>query len=195
MHSESRRFLLKALATGVALASNHLVFGSAARSMPAHKTIDTFVLQNDLPWALETRRSQFGFSPITPASHFFVRNNLPMPSESETSAGDDWVFEVSGCEREGQLTLADLKRMRTHVVATVLQCSGNGRDFFLHDPSGSQWSVGAAGCALWTGVSVADVFERFGGVKAGLSYLTATGGETLPEGIDKETVVVERSVR
>ena len=122
MQSESRRFLLKALATGVALASNHLVFGSAARSMPAHKTIDTFVLHNDLPWALETRRSQFGFGPITPASHFFVRNNLPMPSESETSAGDDWVFEVSGCEREGQLTLADLKRMKTHVVATVLQC-------------------------------------------------------------------------
>ena len=96
MHSESRRFLLKALATGVALASNHLVFGSAARSMPAHKTTDTFVVHNDLPWALETRRSQFGFGPITPSSHFFVRNNLPMPSESETSVGDDWVFEVSG---------------------------------------------------------------------------------------------------
>ena len=194
MPSVSRRFVLKSLASGVALASNHLTFGSAARTMPAQKTTDTFVVHNDLPWALETRRSQFGFSPITPASHFFVRNNLPMPSESETSVGDDWVFEVSGCEREGQLTLADLKRMKTHVVATVLQCSGNGRDFFPHDPSGSQWSVGAAGCALWTGVSVADVFERFGGVKAGLSYLTATGGETLPEGIDKETVVVERSV-
>jgi DMSO/TMAO reductase YedYZ molybdopterin-dependent catalytic subunit/mono/diheme cytochrome c family protein len=194
MQSVSRRFLMKALATGVALASNQLAFGSATRSMPAQKMTDTFVVHNDLPWALETRRSQFGFGPITPASHFFVRNNLPMPSESETNVGDDWVFEVLGCEREGQLTVADLKRMKTQVVATVLQCSGNGRDFFPHDPSGSQWSVGAAGCALWTGVAVADIFERFGGVKTGLSYLTATGGETLPEGIDKETVVVERSV-
>ncbi len=43
-------------------------------------------------------------------------------------------------------------------------------------------------------MSVADIFERFGGVKTGLSYLPATGGETLPEGFDKETVVVERSV-
>ena len=94
MPSVSRRFVLKSLASGVALASNNLAFGSAARTMPTQKTIDTFVVHNDLPWALETRRSQFGFSPITPASHFFVRNNLPMPSESETSMGDDWVFEV-----------------------------------------------------------------------------------------------------
>ena len=35
MQSVSRRFLMKALATGVALASNHLAFGSATRSMPA----------------------------------------------------------------------------------------------------------------------------------------------------------------
>ena len=64
MQSVSRRFLMKALATGVALASNQLAFGSAARSMPAQKMTDTFVVHNDLPWALETRRSQFGFSPI-----------------------------------------------------------------------------------------------------------------------------------
>ena len=129
MPSVPRRFVLKSLASGVALASNHLAFGSAARNMPAQKMSDTFVMHNDLPWALETRRSQFDFGPITPASYFFVRNNLPMPSESETGVGDDWVFDVLGCERKGQLTVADLKRMKTKVVATVLQCSGNGRDF------------------------------------------------------------------
>jgi mono/diheme cytochrome c family protein len=84
--------------------------------------------------------------------------------------------------------------MKSRTVATVLQCSGNGRAFFPHDPSGSQWAVGAAGCVLWTGVTVADIFERFGGAKSNLTYLTATGGEELPEGIDKDTVVVERSV-
>ena len=47
---------------------------------------------------------------------------------------------------------------------------------------------------LWTGVLVADIFEQFGGVKPNLTYLTATGGEELPEGVDKDTVVVERSV-
>ena len=54
--------------------------------------------------------------------------------------------------------------------------------------------MGAAGCVLWTGVSVTDIFEQFGGAKSDLAYLTATGGEELPEGVDKDAVVVERSV-
>jgi len=41
---------------------------------------------------------------------------------------------------------------------------------------------------------VADIFEQFGGVQSGLAYLTATGGEELPEGVDKDAVVVERTV-
>ena len=162
--------------------------------MPVSKAEGAFIIHNDLPWALETRRSQFGFGPITPASHLFVRNNLPTPPASLTDQGDDWSFDVSGCAREGSLTLADLKRMKSRTVATVLQCSGNGRDFFPHDPSGSQWGVGAAGCVLWTGVSVADIFEQFGGAEPGLAYLTATGGEELPEGVNQDAVVVERSV-
>lgn len=190
----SRRFVLKSLAAGVAAAGHTLGFSSASRSMPASKAEGAFIIHNDLPWALETRRSQFGFGPITPASHLFVRNNLPAPPASLTDQGDNWALDVVGCAREGSLTLADLKRMKSQTVATVLQCSGNGRDFFPHDPSGSQWGVGAAGCVLWTGVSIADIFERFGGVKSGSVYLTATGGEELPEGVDKDAVVVERSV-
>ena len=192
--SLSRRFVLQSLAAGVAAASHTLSFSSASRSMPVSKTEGAFIIHNDLPWALETRRSQFGFGPITPASHLFVRNNLPTPPASLTDQGDDWSLDVGGCAREGSLTLADLKRMKSRTVATVLQCSGNGRDFFSHDPSGSQWGVGAAGCVLWTGVTVADIFEKFGGVKLDLSYLTATGGEELPEGVNQDAVVVERSV-
>ena len=190
----SRRFVLKSLAAGVAAASHSVSFSSAPRSVPLSKAGSAFIVHNDLPWALETRRSQFGVGPITPASHLFVRNNLPMPPPTQTDQGDDWSLSVVGCEREGSLTLADLKRMKSRTVATVLQCSGNGRDFFPHDPSGSQWAVGAAGCVLWTGVPVADIFEQFGGVKPNLTYLTTTGGEELPEGVDKDTVVVERSV-
>ena len=71
---------------------------------------------------------------------------------------------------------------------------GQRQRLFSHDPSGSQWGVGAAGCVLWTGVTVADIFEQFGGIESGLSYLTATGGEELPEGVNQDAVVVERSV-
>ena len=38
--------------------------------MPVSKAEGAFIIHNDLPWALETRRSQFGFGPITPASHY-----------------------------------------------------------------------------------------------------------------------------
>jgi DMSO/TMAO reductase YedYZ molybdopterin-dependent catalytic subunit len=76
----------------------------------------------------------------------------------------------------------------------VLQCSGNGRGFFGHKASGTQWTVGAAGCSFWTGVPMKAVVARLGGVKQGMRYMTSTGGETLPAGIDPKTVRVERSV-
>lgn len=194
MEPFSRRFMIKSLVAGGALAGQSIAWPNSPRPMPYGKRSPTFIVHNDLPWALETRRSQFGFSPITPVSHLFVRNNLPMPAAAVTGVGDSWSFTVQGCKESGSLTLADLKRMHIQTVATVLQCSGNGREFFSHDPSGSQWAVGAAGCALWTGVRVADIFDYFGGVAGDAAFLTSTGGEELPEGIDKNAVVVERSV-
>jgi DMSO/TMAO reductase YedYZ molybdopterin-dependent catalytic subunit len=76
----------------------------------------------------------------------------------------------------------------------VLQCSGNGRGFFGHKASGSQWKVGAAGNTLWSGVPVKAVVDALGGVRGGMRYMTSTGGETIPAGVDPKTVVVERSV-
>jgi DMSO/TMAO reductase YedYZ molybdopterin-dependent catalytic subunit/mono/diheme cytochrome c family protein len=193
----NRRFMIKALAGTSALALAPLRWAASAaltRPMPPSKEEATFLIHSERPWALETMRSSFGFSPITPESHFFVRNNLPMPDASIIENRDAWRFEVEGTERSGSLSLLDLQRMNTSTVATVLQCSGNGRAFFPHKPSGSQWGIGAAGCALWTGVSVADVLELFGGAKDGLKFLTTTGGETIPEGIDFDQVAVQRSV-
>jgi sulfite dehydrogenase len=47
---------------------------------------------------------------------------------------------------------------------------------------------------MWTGVYVRDVIKALGGVSAGMVYMTGTGGEKLPEGINPLAVVVERSV-
>ena len=76
----------------------------------------------------------------------------------------------------------------------VLQCSGNGRGYFPSKPSGTPWQVGAAGCVMWTGVPVRVVAEALGGVVPGAGYLTGTGGEKLPEGLDPLSIIVERSV-
>lgn len=189
----NRRFFLKSMA-GAGLAFSPLASWAVAREMPVAKAGADFLRHNDIPWALETRRSSFGFGPITPASHFFVRNNLPMPKPDIVDDRDSWRFEVAGVKTPGHLTLRELKTLSVRTVATVIQCSGNGRALFPHHPSGSQWGVGAAGCALWTGVPVADVLAHFGGAREGLPYLTTTGGEQLPEGIDISQLAVERSV-
>ena len=189
----SRRSALKLLAATAAALPN-LAWSAIQPLLPAGKRRTSFIEHNDLPLALETVRDAYGQGPITPISHFFVRNNLPMPDSEIVADPNTWAVRVIGCQSEGELTLADLKLLPTKTVASVLQCSGNGRVFFDHKPSGSPWAVGAAGCALWTGVSVADVLAQFGGPVDGMTYLTGTGGEPLPAGLSPKALAVERSV-
>jgi DMSO/TMAO reductase YedYZ molybdopterin-dependent catalytic subunit len=97
-------------------------------------------------------------------------------------------------ERCAQHAVGELKRLGIETVATVLQCSGNGRGFFDHEASGAPWRTGAAGCVMWSGVPVRAIAEELGGVADGANFMTSTGGEEIPEGLDRKEVVVERSV-
>jgi len=189
----SRRTALKAL---VLFASTLPTSALAALKalLPAGKQQHDFITHNPMPLALETSRHAFGQGPITAIAQFFVRNNLPMPETEIVADRDRWSIQIKGCETPGQITLADLKKFETTTVASVLQCSGNGRTFFSHNPSGSPWGVGAAGCALWTGVKVSEVLSHFEGAEPRACFLTATGAESLPAGIDVASVGVERSV-
>ncbi len=199
MHDLQRRYLLKALAlTGTVSALRPFASWATAGALPelpGQKVAGDFLVHSELPWALETRRSRFGFGPLTSTSDLFVRNNLPMPPASITDDPDAWELEVVGSAESGKLSLRELKSLSATTVATVLQCSGNGRKFFSHKPSGSPWGLGAAGCVLWSGVPVSAVFDHLGGAKnTGALFLTALGGEALPPGIDPDDVAVERSI-
>ncbi|UZD66464.1 sulfite oxidase [Marinobacter sp. AN1] len=143
---------------------------------------------------METRRDAIGAGVVTPSDRLFVRNNLPTPPVEVVENADAWEVSIEGVRNARSLTLAELKNMNVTSVTTVLQCSGNGRAFFPHGASGTQWSVGAAGCVVWTGVPLKDVVEELGGVEDGMSFITSTGGEELPAGLDPKTVIVERSV-
>jgi len=142
---------------------------------------------------LETMRGEIG-SVVTPNDLLFVRNNLPSLTEEEAGEADAWEVSVEGVAEPRALTVAELKAMDIEQVASVLQCSGNGRGFFEHETSGSQWLTGAAGNVIWTGVPVASVVEALGGAVDGAQWMTGTGGENIPDGIDPLTVMVERSV-
>lgn len=143
---------------------------------------------------IETRRSAFGTSVITPADRLYVRNNLPAPDVSIVANREAWTLAVEGVRQPRALTLAELRTMGLESVASVLQCSGNGRSYFEGKPSGTKWQVGAAGCVIWSGVPVRNVVAALGGLAEGARFITGTGGEPLPAGLDPKSVVVERSV-
>jgi sulfite dehydrogenase len=167
----------------------------AAAKLPAYASFkDASAVIVHSSNTIETRRAAFGTSVVTPAEQLYVRNNLPPPDASIVANRDAWQVAFEGVRNPRQLTLGDLRNIGVETVATVLQCSGNGRGFFPSKPSGTPWTVGAAGCVIWSGVPVRYVAEALGGVLPGMTYLTGTGGEKLPDGVDPLSVLVERSV-
>ena len=167
----------------------------AAKPLPAYagwKTPEALIVHSTS--TLETRRSAFGTSVITPSNQLYVRNNLPAPDAAILDNRDAWSVAIEGVKSPRSLTLAELRTLGVETVATVLQCSGNGRGFFPSKPSGTPWQVGAAGCVVWSGVPLRNVVAALGGLADGAAYLTGTGGEKLPEGVDPLSVLVERSV-
>lgn len=125
---------------------------------------------------------------LTALGDFFVRCNLPLPV---VSSPDDWSVEVSGTARDTTMDVAQLRELLPPAeVTAVLQCAGNGRRHLATPVAGSQWATGAAGCAHFGGVRVADLAQALGGVDPDARFLTATGGEAAPS----PDARVERSV-
>ena len=143
---------------------------------------------------IETKRSAFGTSVVVPDDILYVRNNLPAPNSMIVADRDAWEVSIEGVRNPRKITVGELKKIGVQTVAAVLQCSGNGRAFFQHKASGTQWSVGAAGCVIWSGVPVVAVVEAMGGLVDGRRFMTGSGGEKLPAGVDAKSVMVERSV-
>ncbi|MBC5784988.1 sulfite oxidase [Ramlibacter sp. USB13] len=198
----SRRGLLAGSATALAAASlGGRALAQAPAAAPPRPALPPYVAWKDAEHVIvhtgttiETKRSAFGTSIITPAERLYIRNNLPAPDVSIVANRDAWVLSVEGVRQPRMLTVADLRTMGLETVAAVLQCSGNGRGYFASKPSGTKWQVGAAGCVIWSGVPVRNVVAALGGVDGAARFMTGTGGETLPAGVDPKSVMVERSV-
>lgn len=177
------------------------VRAQGAKPLPAYvswKDASALIVHSDQ--TIETRRDAFGTSLITPEDKLYIRNNVRPPSDSIVANRDAWQVAISGVKQPKTLTVAELKRMGLTTIATVLQCSGNGRRYLQEQLTGGQkisgtpWTVGAAGCVVWTGVPLKSVVAALGGAAAGANFITGTGGEEFPAGIDPKTVMVERSV-
>ena len=103
---------------------------------------------------------------ITPASHFFVRNN-------STSCGVDaeswrlWV-EGDGVTNEAILSLESLRLLPSRTITSYLECAGNHRAMFDRvqgrAAEGTQWGTGGVGNGEWTGAALRDVLD-FAGIR------------------------------
>jgi sulfite dehydrogenase len=158
----------------------------------AWKNADNLIIHT--PTTIETKRVALAQHLVTPEQDLFVRNNLPAPSDAIVANRDAWQLTFEGVKSPRTMTVGDLKKMGKSQVTAVLQCSGNGRGYFPHKPSGTPWQVGAAGNCTWGGAPLKQVVAAMGGVADGMVYITGTGGETIPANVNAKQVIVERSV-
>ncbi|GLS41493.1 sulfite oxidase [Mesorhizobium tianshanense] len=201
-----RRRTFLAGAAGSVAAGGFLLSGPASRGQDAKplpeyvkwKDADALIVHSDK--TLETKRGELGSSIITPEEKLYIRNNVNTPPESIVADRDAWRVEFAGVKEPRTLTVGELKTIGLSTVATVLQCSGNGRKYYQDKLTGDQkisgtpWTVGAAGCVIWSGVPLKAVVDALGGAADAVQFITGTGGEEIPAGLDPKDLVVERSV-
>ena len=156
------------------------------------KNRDALIVHSDK--GIETHRSAIGESLITPNRNIYIRNNMPTMTDEQIGDRMNWKVSIEGVKNPKTFTLAQLQKLGHQTMATILQCSGNGRGFFKHKPRGSQWKTGAAACVLWTGVPMKTVVEACGGINSDAVYMTSAGVDHVPTGLDPNKAMIERSV-
>lgn len=113
---------------------------------------------------------------ITPNSVFFVRSHFGPPAlvPSRKLVIDGMV------ERPLSLSPEELRKMPKASVTAVLQCAGNGRALQVPRVPGVQWTHGAMGQAIWTGVRLRDLLTK-AGIKADAAYVQLAGADGPPK--------------
>ena len=204
INTSKRNFLTGSFAlAGVAAATSVLPISIAKAN---HEDSDPKGLPGFIKWknrdalivhskkGIETHRSAIGESLITPNRNIYIRNNMPTMSDTQIGDRNNWKVSIKGVKNPKTFSLAQLKKLGHTTMATILQCSGNGRGFFAHEVRGSQWKTGAAACVVWTGVPMKVVVDACGGVDSDAVFMTSAGVDHEPTGLDPKKAKVERSV-
>ena len=176
----TRRRLLEAAGTGLALAGSGLDFPRSLKARAAGVELtpgvpaglDTSARMEALPGKkplikLSYRPPNYESpleyfrTPITPNDQFFVRYHL-----SDIPDVDAKTYKIAvggdGANGQAELTLDDLKAMPASEVVAVNQCSGNRRGLSQPHVAGVEWGYGAMGCARWRGAKLKDVLDKVG---------------------------------
>ena len=141
-----------------------------AEKVPFAQTKETVVIEgkeglvvlNDRPVNAETPLALLDDDVTSNASHF-IRNNGLVPERAKKQDMTGWSLTIDGNVRKPlKLNLEDLKRYPTKTAQLVMECGGNGRAGFRPPARGNQWTLGAVGCAEYTGVRLKDVLADAG---------------------------------
>ncbi len=134
------------------------------------------VLLNDRPWNMEAQAHLLD-DKVTPNKYMFIRNNGIIPENIDVNS---WTLKFDGesVRQEKTYTLAELKsKFPQHTYQLTLECGGNGRSEFDPPAKGNQWTIGAVGCARWTGIRLKDILEDVG-VKNDAVYIGYHAADT-----------------
>ncbi|MDC0163236.1 sulfite oxidase [Candidatus Pelagibacter sp.] len=172
--------------------ANHTAGEKGLPEFISWKNRDALIVHSDK--GIETHRSAIGESLITPNRNVYIRNNMPTMTDAQIGDRNNWKVSIHGVKNPKTFSLAQLKKLGHTTIATILQCSGNGRGFFEHKVRGSQWETGAAACVFWTGVPVQAVVEACGGIDREAVFMTSAGVDHEPTGLDPKKAMIERSV-
>ncbi|MFJ8621696.1 sulfite oxidase [Kitasatospora sp. NPDC093550] len=124
-----------------------------------------------------------------PVERWFVRNHTRTPLIDP----DTWRLRLFGsglrggptAERPVEFDLAGLRALPATRISAVIECAGNGRDYFRRQQGlrvpGTPWTLGGIGSAVWRGVRLAEVLRVAG--------LTGEAVDLLPTGLDADYVV------
>lgn len=131
---------------------------------------------------------------VTPNSRHFIRNNGLLPERAVSRDLSGWTLKVDGeVETALSLSLDELKdRYPQRQASLVLECAGNGRAGYNPPASGNQWTLGAVGCANYTGVRLKDVLDD-ASLKSSAVFV-AYYGEDLALNGDINNVPISRGV-
>jgi sulfite oxidase len=166
-----RQFFDVLAAAAAACAGGASTIDAAQSEATARRLLQLSAFPLDLETPLDALTSY-----LTPNDLFFVRTHwTPVRVDPAT-----WSLTVDGeVSRPLRLSLTDLKMLPRADVTCVLQCSGNGRNWFEPPVPGVQWRYGAVGNARWSGVRVRDILSR-AGLKDAARHLHTFGGNAPP---------------
>ena len=95
----------------------------------------------------------------TPTELFYVRSHFDVPKLDAKS----WGLKVEGAvEKPFEIGYDELRKMPSHTLTALLECSGNSRVFLKPPQMGIRWELGGVSNAEWTGVRLSDVLARAG---------------------------------